>query len=203
MSCECIKDRASNLFQLALVPPFAGVCTAWFAVGSIFEGLSGGACFKEAGCTLKFFANLTTALVAMKTIEVVNPAAKYYESNDNPFSVNELATRKLAKYVETCYQNNSNRFVKHVVSRVAAFGTMLLSLVTRVADIAIGILSFPLAILTLGKVKLLNTLARQGFAAIGLIVSDVILGLSNTINPALHNHERGAFGYLTQDPHSD
>lgn len=70
--------------------------------------------------------------------------------------------------------NASNFFLREVVSRALIVSAYLLSTITRVIDLALGVIGFVLGILTFGQVEYFIFLAVKGFQ-IHRLVTDVFI----------------------------
>ncbi len=83
--------------------------------------------------------------------------------------------------VDSLY-NSENRFVKHVVSRICA-ASMILSVIARVVDLALGLICAALSIVTLGMIEGLNKRALIGLASGPAMISDMLITIQCVINP--------------------
>lgn len=77
----------------------------------------------------------------------------------------------------------SNFFVRHVVSRVGYALGATVSMISRVADLALGIVAGTFALIPLlGRIDCVNNFAVQHLMAFG-VVHDVCAGLRGVVNP--------------------
>ena len=79
-------------------------------------------------------------------------------------------------------RDSDSLLAKHVYSRLLYFGFAVSSIVTRIVDFVIGLLAAVASVLTLGKVKVLNTTAYNGLN-VASVINDIHFGLMRTINP--------------------
>ncbi len=117
-------------------------------------------------------------------MSIVNPQATNYMSpealqNDGwAGSIRNAIDSKAAKFYES-----ENCFVKHVVSRICA-ASMILSVIGRIFDLALGLICAALSIVTLGKIEILHKKAMIGLASGPAIISDVLYTVQCVINPS-------------------
>ncbi len=78
---------------------------------------------------------------------------------------------------------SENRFVRHVVSRICA-ASMILSVIARVVDLALGLICAALSLVTLGMIGAVNKRALIGLASGPAIISDVLYTVQCMINPS-------------------
>lgn len=121
-----------------------------------------------------------TGHIGKVLINVVNKDA---EMDTSFISINELATHSLNEFAQECHGSDS--FVKkHLVARLANLSIIVISVATRIIDIALGLIALPFACITCGQFESLNGQVVDGFASIGLIVSDIFLGTLSIFDPA-------------------
>lgn len=80
------------------------------------------------------------------------------------------------------FADSKNILVRHIFSRIGFAFTLPTSMITRVADAALGLVAATFALITLGKISSLNNFAYRNINLPGLI-PDMFFGVIKTINP--------------------
>ena len=114
-------------------------------------------------------------------IKFLNPHASFKINNPSQEGITVFAAKKLQKWAEEL-SDSKNLCLKHGLSRLAYFGSTLLSIATRITDLAIGLLAAPIALVTFGTFEKVNSLAFKGLLA-PLIFKDIYFCMLKTLNP--------------------
>lgn len=113
-------------------------------------------------------------------LNVVNPRA--YADCDS-FGVVTANTAMPVFQVANRATRQSNFFIRHVVSRVGYALGAAVSVISRVADLALGLVAGTFALIPLlGRVDCVNNFAVQHLMAFG-VVHDVCVGFRGIVNP--------------------
>lgn len=114
----------------------------------------------------------------------INPQAKF-KVVENALSglttgiVNDFVGENFKKL-----KQSENLFIKHVASRCFRIIMLVALVAARLIDFPIGVVAAPLALLTFGKIQLLNDAAFNGLRVTGIIY-DTLLTLGWSINPTV------------------
>ena len=120
-------------------------------------------------------------------LNVVNPHA--YTDCDS-FGVVTANTAMPIFQVANRATCQSNFFIRHVVSRVGYALGAAVSVISRVADLALGLVAGTFALVPLlGRIECVNNFAVQHLMAFG-VVHNVCVGLRGIVNPQQFVYER-------------
>lgn len=178
-----IKDRAVNAFQLPFVVAENGLKSTTFTLlgvaASALESLSFGQ-IAHPEYTAKWTLaskDLLTKTFYRPILKVVNPSAKF-SATGGTFSCITGAILFKARH----QARSDNFFKKHVISRVLLLTHIPLSVATRAADLALGILGAGVSIATLGTSAKINGFALAHLESTKLI-DDICTDIRAILNP--------------------
>lgn len=122
-----------------------------------------------------FFTGSTLMLsdTAAYTIQALNPRASF--SNDAKISSDGVGlTRNFVQLCEkklftACYSKQASKFTKKVIPRLTAPLLFVAKCISRIVDLALGLLAYSASLLTFGKIDSINNIAYRGLQIPGLI----------------------------------
>lgn len=122
-------------------------------------------------------------------LKTINPnAAVVFDTGARNGFCSSRTSEKL--FYEATNNYKQNDFLKkYVISRALFALGGLVSIVTRTADFAIGLVAATFSLLTLGRVQRLNDFA-YGNLIFPTVIFDVALGIRGLINPLVGEHYR-------------
>lgn len=181
-----IRQSARNLFvgvpQAALGIAFGVISTSVGIVASVASIVTGG---KLAGInrlaneTLKntkyIVSSPFASVIRVLNTKYVSPAA----FKEGTFAT-AISNKVFDKARILTYSNNP--LVERLASRVTYLAGAVLSVATRTADLALGVLSGALALTTLGQSDRINSFALRHLRSTA-VVNDVFKGLRGFVNP--------------------
>lgn len=195
-----IDKRLQNLGQLivmTVVTPIALLTTVVGGVGlSAIAALnleSNNRISKKSLEMVKLVSVFPSMLFA-HLLRVINPNARFklqgkgpvFGMAPSPSFCSSRTSEKLQKKAIDCYAQN-HPLKKYVASRALFALGGIASVVSRTADLAIGLIAASCAILTLGTLKGLNDFAFDNLTFLN-VVSDVVISIRGLINPSVAKH---------------
>lgn len=113
-------------------------------------------------------------------LKTVNPNADFLKTTRN--GIISSYTRDFFRELSTECRSSENILIKHVISRLTYAAMAISMTISRIVDGAIGLLTVPLSILTLGKIKSINHTALEALHFTG-IIQDLLYCTMKFINP--------------------
>ncbi len=133
-----------------------------------------------------FNCSLILTISYRNVLNILNPNAKFASDVIAMGIITEKLARPILQKAGTAAKNESSFLQKHVVSRGAFALSALVAIITRTADLALGLLALPLSFITLGTVEKINTFTYKQLLFPALI-DEVCVGMRGFVNPQQFN----------------
>ena len=185
------EERGSRL-NYALLIPLSFVLNTLDTLGGIFAGVAnvatGGAYPSLKSYTVNNLKGAESLLaqpfqfiIATLRPDAVIKGQSKKDSVDNTGFFAAVADGFLTGIALTC-QQSKHRMISEGVSRLAHTARLLVAIITRTVDIAIGVIASVFALLTTGYFDELNRVAFRGLQSTALL-SDIFLIAKEIVNP--------------------
>lgn len=129
------------------------------------------------------YSNLLLADPFENLLKTINPNAQIHEDKRNGF-ISAYVIESLHEFAKMTYESDSNALIRHGLARLTYALAAVAAVVTRVADIALGLVAGALALLTFGAFDQINSIAYKALKAPGVIADLMECGFL-FINPGL------------------
>ena len=170
--------------------PFTAICCTAFISGKTAIGVAATALsiltLGKLTCINKYADITSASALILKPIDlltqIVNPYAKQSEVKQSNGMISKLFIERI--YFKAREESYSNSFwTKHFVSRGAYALGALGAIITRTADLAIGLIATVISVIPfLGRNEKINQFATNQLGAFALI-NDICISLRGIVNP--------------------
>ncbi len=185
---ECVKNRFEQVPYVALTPVFSGACVGI----TVFGALATAASVATAGkiSAINRFADrwphASRGVIEIPFTAIIGLLNPSYDPMKLDFNRhNGLLTSGVTNPIfdnAKLLAAQPKPLTRHIASRFTFLGGIVSAVVTRIGDLALGVILGAASIAFLGRNSFLNDVARIHLQSTGLI-ADIFMGLRGIINP--------------------